>query len=537
MIAAMRYLVLVLAVSLLVPVAAQDFGMDPLLMPPAESAEVPKTSEAGSEPEAAAGGALQASAEDDRAEYLDDARWKVLRDVIEDRAPAWMIEDGALGVAYWQWISVLLFIFGAVVIDYSVQIVLRVAINRLLKEQGAHARRDELRKTLRPFGLTAGALFCLVTLNFLQFDGVVYAIAHGSLAIFTVLTGSVSAWRFIDLVGDVFARYAQNTSTRFDDVLIPLIRKTLKLFVLVLGFVYASTSLGLNPWPIAASLGLGGVAFAFAAKDTVENFFGSLAVLVDRPFDVGDWVVIDGQEGTIESVGFRSTRVRTFYNSQITIPNANLVRAAVDNYGRRRYRRWKTTMGLQYDTPPDKLLAFAEGARELVRQHPFTRKDYYQVWVNEFNASSIDVLLYMFFDVPDWSTELRERERLLVDLVRLADQVGVSFAFPTTTVHLKQDEGDPVYKQHERPKRITDRLAMLQGARAARSIISDQPWRETLPDPVDYGKNDLGLELDAAGNPIEPVETQVSDDPETASEDGVEVGEAGEDTEPRRETL
>lgn len=446
----------------------------------------------------------------------DDPRWLVLRNWIREFAPPWMIEKELIGLAYWQWCSLFVFIFIAVCIDYAVQVALRIITRRLIREQGARARREEIVRTMRPIGLFAAGTFAQLTLRYLQFDGLLFDIVDKSLAVFCVIAGTVSAWRIIDLLGDLLDRHAAQTHTRFDDVLIPLLRKTFKLFILVLGITYFSYSQNINLWPLIASLGIGGVAFAFAAKDTVENFFGSIAVLLDRPFDIGDWVVIDDQEGTIESVGFRSTRIRTFYNSQITIPNANLVRAAVDNYGRRRYRRWKTALSLQYDTPPDKLICFAEGVRELVRQHPFTRKDYYQVWVNEFNASSIDVLLYLFFEVPDWSTELRERERLLVDIVRLADQIGVSFAFPTTTVHLYQEEGPPAYQQHEQPNRISDRRAMIQGIRTARGIINDQPWREKLPDPVDYGANDLGFELDAAGNPIEPNENKFSD---TAAEE------------------
>jgi small-conductance mechanosensitive channel len=121
---------------------------------------------------------------------------------------------------------------------------------------------------------------------------------------------------------------------------------------------------------LLAGLGIGGIAFALAAKDTVENLFGSVTVLVDRPFQVGDWVVIGDQEGTVEEIGFRSMRLRTFYNSRITIPNSLLVKSAVDNLGARRYRRVKCMIGVQYDTPPDRIEAFCEGIRELIRRHP-----------------------------------------------------------------------------------------------------------------------------------------------------------------------
>ncbi|MEQ9455073.1 MAG: mechanosensitive ion channel [Phycisphaeraceae bacterium] len=436
----------------------------------------------------------------------DDPRWKLAQEWIEVVAPPALTDRQLLGLAYWQWIWLFLFILTAVIIDFSVQLAFRVLVRRRLPGADQQERREELRRTMRPFGLYAAAVFCQLTLNFLQFEGAVYEITSGALAVFAVLAGALSAWRVVDLISQYLARQAEKTATRFDDIIIPLVRKTLKIFVVAIGLLYLANSLGIEVWPLIASLGLGGVAFAFAAKDTVENFFGSVAVLMDRPFDIGDWVVIDGHEGMVEAVGFRSTRIRTFYNSQITVPNANLVRAIVDNYGRRKYRRWKSVLSLQYDTPPDRLLAMAEGVRELIRQHPYTRKDYYHVWVNEFNSSSIDILLYLFFEVPDWGTELRERERLLVDIVRLADTIGVSFAFPTTTVHLYKEEQPPQYGQHDKPQRNSDRRSMAQGMRAARQIVEGQPWKENRPAPVDFGKDDLGNELDAAGNPIDTPE-------------------------------
>jgi MscS family membrane protein len=140
----------------------------------------------------------------------------------------------------------------------------------------------------------------------------------------------------------------------------------------------------------------------------------------------------------VETVGFRSTRIRTFYNSLVTLPNSNLISAEVDNYGARRYRRWKTHLGVAYDTPPEKVDVLCEGIRELVRRHPYTRKDYFHVYLNQFGPSSLDILLYIFWETPDWATELRERHRLGVDILRLTRHLGVEIAFPTQTLYLKR---------------------------------------------------------------------------------------------------
>ena len=125
-------------------------------------------------------------------------------------------------------------------------------------------------------------------------------------------------------------------------------------------------------------------------------------VILDRPFSVGDFVKVGGISGTVEELGFRSTRIRTAADSVITLPNSNLITSSVDNLGERRTRRWMTTLGLTYDTPPDQIEAFCEGVRELIREHPDTVEEGYQVAFNEFSASSLDVLMLVKFDVPGW---------------------------------------------------------------------------------------------------------------------------------------
>ena len=423
-------------------------------------------------------------------------------DDFESRLPSQLVDNTFLTVKYWAWIAILAVIFAGLLADLAARILIRIASRRLARAVGGDESPAELRRTLRPIGLTAAAIVWRLPIGVLELEPTVETVLGGALNLFLVATATLSAWRIIDLLAAVLLSQAGRTSTRVDDILVPLVSRAAKLFVLTMGLVYGADALELPIAPLLASLTVAGVGFSFAAKDTVENFFGSIAVVLDRPFDIGDWVVIDGTEGVVEAVGFRSTRIRTFYNSQITVPNANLVRATVDNYGRRQYRRWKTTLGLQYDTPPDKLLAFAEGVRELIRTHPYTRKDYYQVWCNEFGASTLEIMLYMFFEVPDWNTELRERERLFIDIVRLADRLGVSFAFPTQTVHVFPGEapGPPSPPPH----RSSGHDAARDGIAAARALVHDQPWRTEKPGPVVLATRPAaGYELDAAGNPTE----------------------------------
>jgi len=219
-----------------------------------------------------------------------------------------------------------------------------------------------------------------------------------------------------------------------------MIRKTLKVFVTVIGITFIASNLNLNVSSLLASLGLGGLAFALAAKDVVQNLFGSFTVIMDQTFHTGDWIIVNDIEGSVEEVGLRSTKIRTFYDSLITLPNSIFITAKVDNMGNRKYRRLKCTVSLTYDTHPDKIEAFCEGIKELVRLHPYMRKDYFHVYLNSLGASSLDVLVYVFWETPDWSTELRERQRFLLDILRLAKSQNIDMAFPTQTLHLLTPE-------------------------------------------------------------------------------------------------
>ena len=244
--------------------------------------------------------------------------------------------------------------------------------------------------------------------------------------------------RGADLVHVYLSSKADKTASKFDDLLPPLVTRTLKVLVIVLGFISLAELLELPLASLLTGLGIGGLAIAMAAKDMIANIFGSLTVVADRPFTIGDWVRIGDVEGTVEELGFRSTRIRTFYNSLIVLPNSLLLTSVVDNMGERQYRRYTTKLGLVYGTPAEKMEGFCEGVRELIRQHPKTRKDYFMVYFNDFSASSLDVLLYCFFEVVDWEEELQMRHRLLLDITRLAQTMGVSFAFPTQTVVVEQ---------------------------------------------------------------------------------------------------
>ena len=338
----------------------------------------------------------------------------------------------------YQWICLLALIFIGLVADSLSQWFLNLISSQWLGKTADEDERKARARIWRPIGRLANAATWYLGTKWIGLPPAMLNVLLTVLKLFTIFAAAWTAFAVIDVVARYFVRRASETETKFDDLIIPMISKSLKIFAVCIALLTTAQTFDIPILGLMGGLGIGGAALAFASKDAVANFFGSVTVLFDRPFEVGDWIVTDGAEGTVEMVGFRSTRIRTFYNSLITLPNSHLTTAAVDNMGRRRYRRIKTTLGVQYDTSPDQLEAFCEGVRELIRRHPNTRKDYFHVYFNEFSASSLDIMLYCFVQCPDWGSELQSRHRLFSDIVRLADKLGVQFAFPTRTLFMSE---------------------------------------------------------------------------------------------------
>ncbi|MBE0439805.1 MAG: mechanosensitive ion channel family protein [Gammaproteobacteria bacterium] len=385
---------------------------------------------------------------------------------------------------YWQWLGLLVTIVFGSLADKLVAWFLKSYITLWKKHKPVYDELDPT--TLRPLGLMAMALIWSAGLGLLALPDTAELILSIAVKVLVSLSGIWSAFRLVDVVDTLLIKQALRTENKFDDLFVPMVTKSLRVFVVVIGIIFIADNLNVDVTSLLAGLGLGGLAFALAAKDLLGNFFGSITILLDRPFHIGDWVIIGDVEGMIETVGFRSTRIRTFYNSLITLPNSILTTTKIDNMGARRYRRMRSMLALTYDTPPEKIDAFCEGIRELIQLHPYMRKDYYQIYFNEYGKASLDILVYVFWETPDWNTELRERHRFLLDILRLAKQLGVEFAYPTQTLYLRQDSGQSKQASDTFKTAMTEADAFALGKKQAQAIVDGTLGRDVKPDPVRF---------------------------------------------------
>ena len=357
-------------------------------------------------------------------------------------APTWF-NDEYLGIEVEQYIGFGLLAVAVTVVHFALLRVIAMFVRRRYAGDDLAFWEVERRRLNRGILLVTIGTTLLVGFPMLDFDSEVENVVNQVTSLVAAVGVLLVAYRAIDIFMDVLARRASKTETKLDDSLVPLLRTSLRLFVTFVGMLFVLQNLDINVSSLIAGLGLGGLAIALAAQDTVRNLLGGVTIFADKPFEVGDWVVVDGVEGTVEAVGFRSTRVRTFYNSLVSVPNGNLMDSGIDNMGQRRWRRYKTTLGVGYHTTTDQMQAFVEGIRAIIQSSPGMRKDYFIVEFHGFGATSLDVLLYCFIDAEDWNEELRTRHVLNLDIMRLAESLQVDFAFPTQTLHIAKMPGQP----------------------------------------------------------------------------------------------
>lgn len=343
----------------------------------------------------------------------------------------------------WQYIAILLLVVLTYLIFKFINWVISFLVTKVLFRFGYKELATKyVGPVVRPFGLLIAFFIAETATPFLQLPIKITAFVSVSVSLLIPFFATIAIYNAMDIVSLYMKKMAEKTETTFDDQLVPIVRKILKTFVVIIGGVLVISNLGINMTVFFGTLSVGGLALALAAQDTIKNFFGSLMIFIDKPFQAGQWIVTpDGIDGTVESVGFRSTRIRTFENSVISVPNGKLSDAAINNYGLRSYRRFKTYLSVTYDTPPDVLELFIKGLRELVDRHPHTRKDQYHIYMNNMGSHSLDILFYIFFITPSWAEELKYRHEIIISIMKLAHELGINFAFPTQTLHMESFPG------------------------------------------------------------------------------------------------
>jgi MscS family membrane protein len=253
------------------------------------------------------------------------------------------------------------------------------------------------------------------------------------IALFTV-------FRLIDVLAYYLYKAASSTETKLDEQLAPLFIKSLKIVVAILTVLFVLQNLGWNITSLLAGLGIGGLALALAAQETVSNLFGSFTIFSDRCFHIGDWVRIGDVEGTVEDVGFRSTRIRRFDQALVTVPNSKFIKSEVINFSEMRKRRIKFNLGVSYKTTTEQMRQVVEGIKKIIEDDPRFDHSFYMVHFTEFGAYSLDIFIYCFTKTTIWDEYLHVREEFNLKIMKLLEELKVEIAYPTQTIQLEHTQ-------------------------------------------------------------------------------------------------
>jgi MscS family membrane protein len=250
-------------------------------------------------------------------------------------------------------------------------------------------------------------------------------------------------WAFLEILSHLAANIHKIQNSFGDKISVSVanfIVKTIRLFLLIFAVIMVLQEWGYNVSGFLASLGLVGMAFALAAKDTAANLFGSLVIFIDKPFDIGDWIKTPEVEGTIKTIGIRSTKVRTFAQALVTVPNATLANSAILNWSRMGKRRIKMNIGITYDTKVEVVQKIVSDIKDMLQNHPDIHQDTIHIYFTNFGASSLDIFCYFFTKTTNWGAFMRVQEDTNFRIMKIVEQNGSSFAYPTQTIYLEKDK-------------------------------------------------------------------------------------------------
>lgn len=247
----------------------------------------------------------------------------------------------------------------------------------------------------------------------------------------------VALFKAVDIFINARSQINRLTGLSVHTELIPFLQTAIKVIIVSIAIVVVIQEWGYNVTGLVAGLGLGGLAFSLAAQDTVANLFGFTTIVGDRPFNVGEFIVMDDVSGTVEKVGVRSTRIRALDQSLIIVPNAKLADSVVRNWSRL-HKRWiELTVGLTYDAQPEDIQAIMHDFEEFLKSREHVQPDTVQVMFSAMNASSLDILVRCYVNLTDWYEWMKEREAIQLAMITMVRDNGQSMAFPSRSLYVE----------------------------------------------------------------------------------------------------
>ncbi len=359
---------------------------------------------------------------------------------IERILPTPLLREGPRDLLWWQWLALPIGALLAAVAGWLLGLLVRRALGQILARTRRTWDPRLMDRLAGPITLLCAIGAAALILSGLDLpDGADRAVGRG-LHAGVYLVFFWAGFRAVELAFRLVASSPWAATHAVGVSLLPITRKISKLVIVAIGVIAILTELGFPVASLLAGLGIGGLALALAAQKTVENLFGSLAISVDQPFRVGDFVRVDDVEGTVESVGLRSTRIRTLDRTLVSIPNGKLADMRTETYAARDRLRLACKVSLVYGTSAAQVRAVLEGLEGALRAHPRIWPDDVRVRLSALAESSLDVEVQAWFRTVDWNEFLAIRQEMLLRFLEAVERAGTELAFPTRTVRVVREE-------------------------------------------------------------------------------------------------
>ena len=251
------------------------------------------------------------------------------------------------------------------------------------------------------------------------------------------------AWGVYNLTAEtsvLFNKMKVRYNLGIDDALIPFISKTIRFIIIVIAFSMIADQFGYSVSTFVAGLGLGGVAIAFAAKDALSHLLGGLTIIIEKPFTLGDWILTPDVEGTVEEITFRSTRIRTFSQALVTMPNATIANGPITNWSKMGKRQINFTLRVSQDTTPSQLKQVVSEIKDLVSHHPGVHPETIFVKFDQFKDNGYDIFLYFFTNTTVWAEFLEIKEDINFNILEILHRAGVSVAVQSRKIYVESEK-------------------------------------------------------------------------------------------------
>lgn len=280
-----------------------------------------------------------------------------------------------------------------------------------------------------------GIMFAVITLDMPENADIFMNRITKSLIAYTILW---AVYRASDKISMLLSKVTTKTETKIDDMLLPLLQKSIKVIVISLGVIVIADQWDYNIAGILAGLGLGGLAFALAAKDTASNLFAGITIMLDKPFKIGDWIATSAVEGTVEEMGFRSTKVRTFENALVFVPNSLVSNDAIINWSKRGKRRITYKLGLTYATKSEEINECVSKITAMLKNNSDIHPETIFVYFEGFGDSSLNIFVYFFTKTTVWQEFLEVRHDVNLRIMNIVEELGLSIAFPSQSIYIEK---------------------------------------------------------------------------------------------------